>query len=467
MGNFDNIGITDPNVLESSKAKKYLCKYQCDSLVMCIPGDKMELDHSNILSVEYLCDYECNINALLKVTCRVDIDQRLWILEHKKDISCKFDLNKVGCDLDMNGFVTGKEKCISGNFEIHFNDEDDSVDVALMRDRKKANEGKGEKQANIDVESWHESQNTLDVYLFEPKNLKASRHNYNKVFTETTLQDAVGCMLTESGHSRVLMSPFENHQKYKELVLPPHPVYKQLAYMDQYYGCCKKGLCIFYDIDCVYILNSDNSKVTAKRPKEWECTTIYIPEIDMAQPGNGMIRIPGENIYYPTISELDINPQNFAISQNVNLGSEARIVVTDSTIVDLTQADQSYINARNEFVTYVQEEYQNAEHVLRARMEENECILYINGENLDINAFTPNKIYQVVFKDPRKQEKFGTKLLYKLTYAYHYAKIESGHYMDTCHRIVLKKVSGPIREKPSPPPPRRRRTSTPAKSTVI
>lgn len=59
-------------------------------------------------------------------------------------------------------------------------------------------------------------------------------------------------------------------------------------------------------------------------------------------------------------------------------------------------------------------------------------------KNLDIEAFTPNKVFKLVFTETTKQEKYG-KFNYRLAYAYHFIEKESTEYMVSSHRFVLKK----------------------------
>ena len=160
---------------------------------------------------------------------------------------------------------------------------------------------------------------------------------------------------------------------------------------------------------------------------------------------NGMVRVDGEEIFYPTISEMDINPQKFSISKNAALGSEAKIVITDGVSIDLYEADQSYIDERNETIIRTRSNNKYIGNIMKTRMEENDAILYISGDNLDINAFTPNKEFKVLFDDPVKHEKYS-KNKYRLSYAYHYIKLESTEYMTSSHRIILKKTDAPVKE---------------------
>jgi hypothetical protein len=252
----------------------------------------------------------------------------------------------------------------------------------------------------------------------------------------------VGEMLTASGHCEVLMSTFDNDEIYKEILVPPNPLYKCLVYLDQYFGFYKKGAMIYYDIDTLYILNP-NGELTAKREEEWTECTFLVAALDSANPGNGMRRKEGEKIYYPLLSEMDVNPQMASIGENAQKGSEAKIVYIDDHEVEfeLFEADQSIIDDRNERVIQVKKNNKYTGEIIKARMEENECLVFISGNNLDVNAFRPNRIYKIIFEEESKNKKYGS-FTYRLAYAYHAFKAESENYMISSHRIGLKKVIG-------------------------
>ena len=152
-----------------------------------------------------------------------------------------------------------------------------------------------------------------------------------------------------------------------------------------------------------------------------------------------MIRRECEKINYVSISEMDISPQKFTETNNEITGSEAKVVITDDISIDIKDADQSYIKQRNETIVYSRkgDNKFNAD-ILKARMEENELIFYISGENFDISSFTPNKTFNLVFSETSKHQRFG-KFKYRISYAYHFFKIESEGYMTVSSRICLKK----------------------------
>lgn len=423
----------------NDNSKRYLCKYQVKHLVLMIGSEKIEADSSNILSIEYLTDYEFNIRSILKINLRVDIRKKLWILKNKRNIVCKFEFNKIGMETDSEIFNTASESIWNQEFCIYLNDEDESTDISALEERLNLTESSDFRITDFETENYYESQNIVPIYLFNKSLLDSSNLTVNEVFTEDNIQQIVGRVLTKSKHKRVLMSKCENNTIYKELLIPALPSYKALIYLDQYYGLYKKGAIIYYDIDTLYILNSGANKVTAKRPNEWSETTFIVSNINDSTPGNGMIRREGEKINYVSISEMDISPQKFTETNNEITGSEAKVVITDDISIDIKDADQSYIKQRNETIVYSRkgDNKFNAD-ILKARMEENELIFYINGENFDISSFTPNKTFNIVFSETSKHQRFG-KFKYRISYAYHFFKIESEGYMTVSSRICLKK----------------------------
>lgn len=428
---------------ESSKKEQekiFLCKYKIPTCVLMLGDEKVILDHSNILNFEYMCDYEMNIRAILKLTVRMDIRRKLWLLKHKREIVCKFELTKTGMDTDLEEYVIGEESVWNQEFGVYFNDEEEASDTNALEERLKSNENEHPEVDYLEDENYFESQNMIDIFLFNQALLNASTKTYNEVYTEDILQECVARLLTQTKHKNVLMSPIENGDTYKELLIPALPAYKGLIYLDEYYGLYKRGAIIFYDLEYLYIINP-NGKVTAKREDEWTETTFMVKKVENAVPGNGMTRKPDEKVFYVNLSEMDINPQKFSETTNATLGSEAKMVVSDDIEVEIEEADQSYVDRRNEFIARRKKgDNKYSAEIMKARMEENECILYINAENLDITAFTPNKRYQVIFEETAKQEKYG-KSKYRIAYFYTMFRIESESYLSSSHRIILKKCS--------------------------
>ena len=139
--------------------------------------------------------------------------------------------------------------------------------------------------------------------------------------------------------------------------------------------------------------------------------------------------------------EDNVNVQKPSISKNDDVGSAVKVIQIDDIEMSFEEADQSYMNQRNESYTYIKKDDNKfSSSIIKARMEENEAIIYINAENLDISAFTPNKTYKIIFEETSKQERYG-KYKYRLSFAYHMIAVQAENYMTSTHRIVLKRCS--------------------------
>ena len=415
----------------------YQCKYQVPGLMFATEDEKLVFDSSNIVRVEKHDDYDFNIRTILKISLRVDMRKKLWIIKNKRDIVCTFEFDKIAMDTETEEFLSTPQKIWYDEFSIFLTDDDESIDITAMEQSLQLN---GDRELPIEAgdEDYLESENVLNVFLFQKSLMNASNKTVNAVFTRDNIQNMVAQLLTETKHKRVLISPMENTKIYEELLVPAFPCYKALMFLDQYFGFYKTGGMIYYDVDTLYILNT-NGKCRAKQQDEWPETMFIVTESPRSLPGNAMVIRPNEKVFYCNIAEASLNVQNYANTMNEKYGSTAKIVVTDDTTINTAEAEQDYIDQRNTTYAYItKEDNQFTADIMKARMEENQANIMINANNLDIFAFTPNKTFKLTFDDTTKQEKYG-KYVYRLSYAYHIMVMESGYFYSSKHRIVLKR----------------------------
>lgn len=418
----------------------YICKYQVPSLVFMLGSESVVMEPTNILSIEKVDDYEFNLRSILKVSISIDIRKKLWLIKNKNDIVCKFEFDVFGLSSNGENELVDPINIFNAKFGIYFNDNDDSTDTDTLETSIDNYSGEEISTTNVSEDGYFSSENVLDVYLFDKDLTNASNKTYNKVYTKATVQQMIAQLLSETGHKRVLMSPIENNEVYYEKLVPANKAYKGLIWIDEWYGLYAKGSIIYYDTDILYIINP-NGECTAKQEEEWEETTFLVTSRGNSIPGNGMVRKPEEKRFYINVPEENVNSRKLSTDMNTKYGSAAKIIIAKSTTIDTVEADQSYMNQRNETITYVtKSKGKYTASMTQARMEENEVILYINAGSVDIRAFTPNKIYKIIFEETSKQEKYG-KYRYRLVYAYHYIAAESSEYMQSFHQIILKRCA--------------------------
>ena len=359
----------------------YQCKYQVPGLMFATEDEKLVFDSSNIVRVEKHDDYDFNIRTILKVSLRIDMRKKLWIIKNKRDIVCTFEFDKIAMNTETEEFLSTPQKIWYDEFNIFLTDDDESIDITAMEQSLQLN---GDQELPIEAgdEDYLESENILNVFLFQKSLMNASNKTVNAVFTRDNIQNMAAQLLTETGHKRVLISPMENTKIYEELLVPAFPCYKALMFLDQYFGFYKTGGMIYYDVDTLYILNT-NGKCRAKQQDEWPETMFIVTESPRSLPGNAMVIRPNEKVFYCNIAEASLNVQNYANTMNEKYGSTAKIVVTDDTAINTAEAEQDYIDQRNTTYAYItKEDNQFTADIMKARMEENQANIMINANIL-------------------------------------------------------------------------------------
>lgn len=420
-------------LIDGTTDNVYICMYRIGLLIFTLGSERIELNHSNILSIEKIDNYDYNLRSILKLRLRLDIRQKIWIIKNKANIICKFELDKFGMDVDIESEVTGEQYAWNNEFAVYLTDDDASIDTDTLEDVMESNGNDTFNAKDIHDNDYLQGQDIFDVFLYDAKLITASKKLVNKVYTSGTVQTFAAQILTESGHKKVLMSPFENSNSYSEMCLPENEAYKALVYLDQYYGFYRRGASIFYDVDALYIINP-NGMITAKRPNEWIETDFLVTARNNSTPGNGMVYKPNQKMFYINVPEENVSPKKPKEAKDVEYGSSVKLVTTDEISVS-TSAGTG---------TGTYHGYQRSSdnpfsaEIVRARMEENDSIMFITGNGFDLNAFSLNKVYKMIFEDQTKQKKYGNNR-YRIAYAYHYLVLQSDQYLRSSHQIVLKK----------------------------
>ena len=418
---------------------QYLAKYRLRNLQAMYGDVTFNLTPDNVISIEFINDYDRNMFTVCKLNLRLDASKKISFLKHKREMSVKMELETTGYDIDIEDKITVPTSVYNLMFVSYYNDDDENTDTFSLEQRLIQNELSTPSEMTPDTENYFETQNTMEMFLFNQAFLKSSRAHVNFVYESGTLQNIVGHLLTDSGHpqKKVLMSKFENTKTYTELLVPNLPFYKALQYLDKYFGFYKAGTQMYYDLDLLYIINA-NGKKTAIKPNERSSTTFLVSRLEDSPPGHAMVTRPGEHKFYCMISENDLNIQKGSIMQNVEYGSNISVTPTSGNSSTSLQTNTSYIGNKNTVSILTDGEYVFIGETTQARLEENEVIVYITSQNLDMRCFTVNKTFHLVFDETSKHQKY--KGNYRLSYATHLLRAASENYMESVHHIVLKKV---------------------------
>ena len=413
--------------------KIYQCVYKIGTLIFAVGSETIQCNHSNVLSIEVLNNYEYNLRSLIKVQLRLDIRQKMWIINNKSKMLCKFELIKYGLDTENENEVRGDQTVWNEIFSVHLNDDDAAIDMEALEDALEMSGDSTFLINDIKDQNYYQAQEVMDLYLYNADLLRASKNNINRIYHTGNVASFVGNILTQTAHKKVLMSPIENPLPYEEVLIPSNPGYKALVYVDQYYGLYKRGASIFYGVDALYIINP-NGKPTAWRINENPITCIFVTATTGSTPGNGMIDKKGLNAFCVSVPEVNTSMSKPLESKQDEYGSNIKIISTDDIIVNMLNNDP------NAYITYQRiSDNLFAQSIIQARLEENKSIAYINGNGFDINAFDLNKAFTIIFESTSKQIKYG-KNRYRIAYAHHYLVNQGQQYMKSNHHIVLKKA---------------------------
>ena len=224
--------------------KRIVLRYSVKKLSFLLDEDEVELGFSNIMGIEYLNYYDENLMSVLKLILKMDIRRKLWLLKNRDDITVKLELVGVKFSPDLEQDDEVEVPFIDDEFVPFFNENDTLPDSESI-----INSFSEDPDPNLDIidhDSYMNSEETIEIYLFKEDIIYSSRYVYNKIFKKETIQNMIGQMLTESEHEKVLMNKIQNEEEYTEFLVPCNPVFKCLTYIDNYFGFYESGALIFY-----------------------------------------------------------------------------------------------------------------------------------------------------------------------------------------------------------------------------
>lgn len=130
------------------------------------------------------------------------------------------------------------------------------------------------------------SDHPITLYLFSQDHLKMSKSLNNRVYKETTIEKAIGCLFTkQSGKRQVLMNTPDNTQTYEQIFIPPTNLKNSIEWLQQQYGIYKNGLRLFFGFDYTWLLDRETERDCHPKPYPddgyWK--TVHIEVIDQVE----------------------------------------------------------------------------------------------------------------------------------------------------------------------------------------
>ncbi|WP_171567710.1 hypothetical protein, partial [Brevibacillus sp. MCWH] len=193
-------------------------------------------------------DYENDYFPVIRLDLSLTTELYHEIIENKLDV--KFRLRFQKLVVDENDKVLFKKDVFNSIFTAFI---DESTPFLSKKEYEEA-----KKTTVLDEKGQHNaalSGNDVTFYLFNESDLLNSKKIISTVISSANMTQTLAYLLSSSGINKVLMVPLDNSSSYSQIIIPPLTTLGNLIYLDNQYGFYKTGSLIFFDTDCLYILD--------------------------------------------------------------------------------------------------------------------------------------------------------------------------------------------------------------------
>lgn len=410
----------------ASASELRLYYYQVSEFYILNGSDMDEVETCCITSMEIREDFENDVFPVFKLSLALTKDRYCKIMNNKNTIKFKVRIQKFYRKPGSEDKSMMKDY-ISGTF------------VTIMDSSELDTDNKGAITNRTNQDSQTDTINTtMDLYLFREEVASSMKTEINQVLSGVNLTTAIGVIGSTGGLTNILMSPLENQQSYNQLMIPPLVVHKAIQYLDNQYGFYKAGSIIFFGLKNNYILNFKGG-CTAYASGERQQTNLLILTKDNTIATESGMFDRNEKQYYVNWEIVDVHPNNNSITNDVLYGNNVNVV--DSSTTGITKSTSSAISKGTNNTATIKNTTENQWMADTYTAQSNSESVVLTGalSNVDLDAFTPNKRFNVVFEDTRLTNKY--KGIYFLTNIRTEFTNTGGVYFRAITSITLKRVS--------------------------
>lgn len=407
--------------------KAVSCKFMFDGSTIDIPSEKV-----NSITIEE--NFEDFYFPLIKLTLVLDSTIYYKILEHKNDCKVNLRIDKYyysNWQTLSNPSIV--RNWINGNFDLIMDDNTEDTFNSLKEDESKDDFSYIKKDMSNEL---NYPTKRVSFFLFKPI-VAGTKTNINKVFTNVNVADAIAYVCTVAGIDNLVMCQPDNTKVYTTMLLPPLSVLKTLEFIDTYYGIYNHGSLIWFGIDHNYIIPFDG-QCRAYVGSESQVTNIIIPKstnLTHATTLGNLQRSGSED--YIVADYTSLNIKNESISSNYISPNDINLVDTYSA--SMKSSSSGAISKTKNFVRYLEDKTENPliGNMYTSQSKARSTVVSVNLEDFDVNSFTPNKRFNILFEDPRYTAKYSGN--YSLSAVKH-TLMKNGEDLVISSTVVLKKM---------------------------
>lgn len=391
-------------ITDEMRSYRNLIKYKVDNMdILFKNGDIVTIGSSWVTHLYIEKDFDNLYFPIFNIS--VVIKDELYDRINRENETVQFRLRIVKNIYDSDNKLLQYELYCNKLFRCFMDKETVIKDNEQVKDKKETEE----------TESANYRSNPRNFYLFTDDVLNC-KNMFNLSIRDADLTDLVIYLLGESKVTNVLMSKLDNKEHIKDLILPNGNLIDTLNYLNELKGFYKKGMLLFFDIDCAYLIDK-NALCTSWRKNEVRVTHIHVANqknSDSQLNGQFINKDRKQTHVFAHTERVQMSNKNILNDQIV--GNAVTVIDAKTNTVTNIKTNSTQIGNANTNLLSTKSSNMYTLSSIETRMLENEYICNMAFIGLDIDVFSPNKELLITYEDPELNKKYsGNYRLSKVT----------------------------------------------------
>lgn len=371
-------------------------RYQVESLKILFPekGKHYEIDPKLIKSLVIERDYEIDFFPVIQLNVSLDTELYYMIIEEKLTVRFQIRLQKY--IFEENAATAPVKKDVFNAQFVAYIDENtpflNKAEHKAASEINSASTSPGKTPGTV-------GGNDLTFYLFRADDIMNSKRIVNTVLSSATMTNAIAYILASLGYTRTLMTPLDNKQSYSEVVLPPLGFLANLVYLENQFGLYHKGAVIFFDLDAFYIINKVPA-CTAYRKGEFKNTVFMVRDSTNSNKfTSGSYDDDKQKTTFINVFPENIQINTSSVAKDQIEGSHRLIInpFAGFTVDVRSKVDQRGGGTHKVIYNKYNNSFKN--NAEKAKIESDGRLKVLAVSDVDISAFTPNKLFTFKYED--------------------------------------------------------------------
>ena len=370
-------------------------KYHLKELYIIFSDGPYKVDNNRLCDITEMENYLDDLYPIFKIRLTFEPSIYYKLIKEKDTLKIKINLQKY-YRVNDKGEKSPFSKFISDTFELILDDDDENMSKDIHE--KEFPQGDENELNAVTI--------TKELFLFKKFVIKAKNVVINKVFENMTPANGLSYILSKLGISKnTLRDKIDNHITYKEFMMPPLTINKEIRFIDSYYGFHKTGSVIFFGLSRSYVLRF-SSKTNAFEEHEIKDICFIVPKQGSSITDSyAMLYKKGDKKKkYVLVEPENFIPSNPDRTESVINPESVEIVSPDDG--DVRQEDSSTTNKK---IIVAKGENPYYESIYKAYVNSGKSKIDIYVKDVDATIFEPNKHYSFLFEDTSLAKKYKGK----------------------------------------------------------